>query len=139
MSVEAQSAVIGQWIEAWNKQDLDAVKDLLAPGYVRHDANLPDVDGPEAELEFIAGVVRAFPDLQLRIEQVIVQDDLVAARLALRGTHRGPFLGVPATGREVAFESTEFFRLASDKVAEQWVVMNAMGLFQQLGVIPTPA
>ena len=139
MSVEAQGAVIDQWIEAWNKQDLDAVQDLLAPRYVRHDANLPDVDGPEAELEFIAGVVSAFPDLHLRIEQLIVQDDLVAARLALRATHRGPFLGVPATGREVAFESTEVFRLASDKVAEQWVVMNALGLFQQLGAIPTPA
>ena len=49
MSVEEQNAAIGRWIEAWNKQDLDAVEDLLAPGYVRHDANLPDVDGPKAD------------------------------------------------------------------------------------------
>ena len=87
----------------------------------------------------MAGVVSAFPDLHLRIEQLIAQDDLVAARLALRGTHRGPFLGVPATGRDVAFESMEVFRLASDKIAEQWVVMNVLGLFQQLGAIPSPA
>ena len=139
MSVEEQNAVIGQWIEAWNKQDLDAAEDLLAPDYVRHDANMPDVDGPKAELEFIAGVVSAFPDLYLRAEQVIAQDELVAARLSLRGTHQGEFLGVPATGREVAFESMEVFRLASGKIAEQWVVMNALGLFQQLGAIPSPA
>ena len=139
MSAEEQSAVIGQWIEAWNKQDLDAIEDLLAPGYVRHDANLSDVHGSRAELEFIAGVVSAFPDLQFRMEQLIAQDDHVATRLALRGTHRGPFLGVPATGREVAFESMEVFRLDGDKIAEQWVVMNALGLFQQLGAIPSPA
>lgn len=73
MSVEEQNALIGQWIEAWNTQDLDAARGLLAPDYVRHDANLPDMAGPEAALEFIAGVVSAFPDLQLRVEQLIVQ------------------------------------------------------------------
>ena len=57
----------------------------------------------------------------------------------MRGTHQGDFVGVPATGREVRFESMEVFRLDSGKVAEQWVVMNALGLFQQLGAIPTPA
>ena len=97
------------------------------------------MNGPGAALEFIAGVVNAFPDLHLRVEQLIVQDDLVAVRLFLRGSHRGAFLGVPATGREVAFESMEVYRLASDKIAEQWVVMNALGLFQQLGAIPSPA
>jgi len=139
MSVEEQNAIIGQWIEAWNKHDLDAARGLLAPDYVRHDANMPEMDGPGAALEFIAGVLSAFPDLRLRVEQLIVQDDLVAVRLFLQGSHRGEFSGVPATGREVAFESMEVFRVAGDKIAEQWVVLNALGLFQQLGAIPSPA
>jgi len=139
MSVDEQNAIIGQWIEAWNKQDLDAAERLLAPDYLRHDANMPDMEGPRAALDFIAGVVSAFPDIQLRVEQLIVQDDLVAVRLFLRGSHRGTFLGVPASGREVAFESMEVFRLAGGKIAEQWVVLNALGLFQQIGAIPGPA
>jgi steroid delta-isomerase-like uncharacterized protein len=139
MSVEEQNAVIHHWIDTWNKQDLDAAGDLLAPDYVRHDANLPDVHGPTAELEFIAGALSAFPDLHLRAEQLIAQDGLVSVRFSFRGTHQGEFLGVPATGREVRFESMEVFRLASGKIAEQWVVMNALGLFQQLGAIPSPA
>ena len=53
MSVQEQKAVIGQWIDAWNKQDLDAFEGLLAPDYVRHDANMTEVDGPEAELELV--------------------------------------------------------------------------------------
>ena len=139
MSVEQQNAVIHRWIEAWNRQDLDVVEDLLASDYVRHDANLPDVNGPTAQLEFIAGVLRAFPDLQVQAEQLIAQDDHVAVRVSMRGTHQGDFVGVPPTGREVRFESMEVFRLDGGKVAEQWVVMNALGLFQQLGAIPTPA
>ena len=139
MSVEQQNAVIHRWIEAWNRQDLDVVEDLLASDYVRHDANLPDVNGSIAQLEFIAGVLRAFPDLHVQAEQLIAQDDHVAVRVSMWGTHQGDFVGVPATGREVRFESMEVFRLDGGKVAEQWVVMNALGLFQQLGAIPTPA
>ena len=139
MSVEEQNAVVHRWIEAWNRQDLDAVEDLLAPDYVRHDANLPDVNGPKAQLQFIAGVFSAFPDFHVQAEQLITQDDHVVVRASLWGTHQGDFLGVPATGREVRFESVEVFRLDGGKVAEQWVVMNALGLFQQLGAIPTPA
>jgi steroid delta-isomerase-like uncharacterized protein len=139
MSVEEQNAVIQRWLEAWNRQDLDAVEDLLASNYVRHDANFPDVDGPTAQLEFIAAVFRAFPDLHVQAEQLIAQDDHVAVRVSLGGTHQGDFVGVPATGRKVRFESMEVFRLDGGKVAEQWVVMNALGLFQQLGAIPTPA
>ena len=104
----------------------------------RHDANVPDITGPAAQREFMAGVFSAFPDLELRVEELITQDDLVVARLSLQGTHRGEFSGVPATGNDVEFESVEIFRLAEDKIAEQWVVMSTMGLFQQLGAIPIP-
>ena len=65
MSVEDQNAVVRRWMDAWNKQDLDAAENLLAPDYVRHDANLPDIDGPAAQREFIAGFFSAFPDLDL--------------------------------------------------------------------------
>ena len=94
------------------------------------------MNGPAAQREFIAGIFSAFPDLDLQVDQFITQDDLVAARVSLRGTHRGEFSGVPATGNDVAFESVEIFRLAGGKIAEQWVLMNTMGLFQQLGAIP---
>ena len=55
MSVEEQNAVIHHWIDTWNEQDFAAAEELLAPAYVRHYPNLPDVDGPTAQLEFLAG------------------------------------------------------------------------------------
>lgn len=136
MTVEEQNSVVRQYIDAWNKQDLAAVGDLLLPDFIRHDANLPDVEGAQAELEFIASVVKAFPDLDLNIDQLITQDNFVVVRLAIRGTHENPFMGVPATRRSIDVKSMEIIRLAEGKIAEQWVVMDLLSFFQQLGVVP---
>ena len=46
-------------------------------------------------------------------------------------------MGVPATGRQVTVEVADVFRLADGRIAEEWAMMNAMGLMQQLGVIPS--
>jgi steroid delta-isomerase-like uncharacterized protein len=137
VSVEEQRAIVNRWIESWNKQDLAAAGDLLTPDYQRHDANLPELNGPEATVDFISTCISGFPDIHLDIEQLIVQDEHVAARLTVRGTHRGPFMGVPATGRQVTVEVADVFRLADGRIAEEWAMMNAMGLMQQLGVIPS--
>ena len=53
-----------------------------------------------------------------------------------QGTHQGEFLGIPGTGRPVTIQAVESYRLAGGKLAEQWVVMDGLGLLQQLGAIP---
>jgi steroid delta-isomerase-like uncharacterized protein len=138
MSTEEQKTAIRRWIEAWNTKDMDAAVELLAPDYVRHDANLPEVVGPQAQREFLAGVFGAFPDLDLKPDQLIAEDNLVTVRHVVRGTHRGEFLGVPATGRAVTFQAVDIFRLTGNKIVEQWVIIDALGLLQQLGAIPSP-
>jgi steroid delta-isomerase-like uncharacterized protein len=112
--------------------------ELLEPEFVRHDANLPEVVGPQAQRAFLAGVYQSFPDIRVEPQQVIAQGDLVAVRLAVYGTQRGEFLAVPATGQEVKFQSVDVFRVSDSKIAEQWVLMDALSLMQQLGAIPSP-
>jgi len=80
MPAQDPKAVIRRWVEAWNAQDLDAAEELLAAEFVRHDANLPDVVGPQTERQYIADTLTAFPDLHFEIEQLIADGDLVAAR-----------------------------------------------------------
>jgi steroid delta-isomerase-like uncharacterized protein len=138
MPAEDARAVLRRWVEAWNAQDLDAAEELLAPEFVRHDANLPDVVGPQAERQHIAENLAAFPDLHFEIEQLIAEGDLVAARYMVQGTHRGEFLGIPGSGRRVTIQAVESYRLDGGKLAEQWVVMDALGLLQQLGAVPGP-
>jgi predicted ester cyclase len=62
----------------------------------------------------------------------------VAARYMVQGTHRGEFLGIPGSGRRVTIQAVESYRLDGGKLAEQWVVMDALGLLQQLGAVPGP-
>jgi steroid delta-isomerase-like uncharacterized protein len=137
MFAEDNKRVIRRWLEAWNTNDLDAAEGLLRNDYVRHDANLPDIVGPEAERNFVATALAAFPDLRFEAQHLVAEDDLVVGRLTVQGTHRGEFMGVPASGRHVDIETVETFRLLDGKIAEQWVVMNVLGLLQQLGAIPT--
>jgi steroid delta-isomerase-like uncharacterized protein len=80
----------------------------------------------------------AFPDLNLRPERLIAQENLVVVHFTVQGTHRGEFMGMPATGREVMIQAVDIFRLKGDKITEQWVVMDALGLMQQLGAVPIP-
>lgn len=139
MSVADHEAVIRRWMDAWNTKDIDTAVQLLAPDYVRHDANLPDVVGPRAQRDFLDGMFRAFPDLTLRTERLIAQDHLVAVHLTAHGTHRGEFMGIPATDREATVQAVDIYRLADGRIAEQWVIIDVLGLMQQLGAIPSPA
>lgn len=138
MTVPAPREVVRQWVEAWNARDPEAVRALAAPGFVRHDANLPDVVGPDAEMQFMAAAIATFPDLQFAVHHVAAEGDLVADHLTGTGTHQGEFLGVQATGRVVHFETMETYRVADGQVVEQWVVMDLLGLLQQLGAVPVP-
>ena len=61
----------------------------------------------------------------------------MAVRQTWRGTHTGNFLGIPPTGKQVVFTSTEFYRVAGGKLAEEWVELDMLGLLQQLGAIPS--
>ena len=73
-----------------------------------------------------------FPDLRIHIEDIFGMGERVAVNLRLRGTHRGTFEGVPATGRPVDFRSIELYRVAGDRIAEEWVAPDTMGLMRQI-------
>jgi steroid delta-isomerase-like uncharacterized protein len=138
MTVPGPSEVVRRWVEAWNAWDPEAVRRLTAPGFVRHDANLPDVVGPDAQMQFVAAAIAAFPDLHFSVNHVVADGALVADHLTGTGTHRGAFLGVPPTGRNVQFQTMETYRITNGQVLEQWVLMDALGLLQQLGAAPSP-
>ena len=139
MPEEENKAVIRRWIEAFNERNLEAEADLLAPGYVAHVPAAPGpLEGLEAWRQFTGPFVEAFPDLRLTVEDIMAEGDMVAARVAFDGTHRGEFQGIPPTGKEVAFTSIEVNRVVDGKGEEHWVEIDLLGLMQQLGAIPEP-
>ena len=138
MSAEDNKAVVRRWIEAYNNRDTQAEADARAPGYVTHAPGLPGPMDSEAWTQFIASFAEAFPDLWLTVEDILSEGDMVAARVAFRGTHRGEFQGIPPTGKEVAFSSIEIDRMVDGKVQEHWFELDQLGLMRQLGVLPEP-
>jgi predicted ester cyclase len=78
----------------------------------------------------------AFPDSHFMLEDLIAEGDKVVQRYTIRGTHRGNFMGVPATGKVVTFTGIVISRFAGGKFVEEWDNQDVLGLMQQLGAIP---
>ncbi len=138
MSVEENKAIIRRWAEVWHARDMAAVDEVLTPDYVRHDPNIPEVRGPEAEKQLMMTYFTAFPDLRFSVDDIVAEGDMVVTRLTVHGTHQGELLGIPPTGKQVAISAIEIFRIAEGKIVEQWVIADALGMMQQLGAIPAP-
>ena len=81
----------------------------------------------------------AFPDIAATLHEVVAQDDKVAVRYTLEGTHGGPFAGVPATGKRVTLSGIAIMRLADGRIAEGWGCADFLGFLRQLGALPAPA
>jgi steroid delta-isomerase-like uncharacterized protein len=93
-------------------------------------------------LEGLKGVLRGmragFPDMYWSIEEQIAEGDKVVTRFEWTGTHRGEFLGVPATGRPVKVWGTVIDRFEGGKIKDTRIIMDTLGLMTQLGVFPPP-
>src|SRR5215207_10454783 len=81
--------------EIFNKGNLDAADELLAPDFVDHDPSMPeDVRGPEGFKEYVSAYRSAFPDLHVQIEDQIAEGDKVTTRWTGTGTHEGELAGI---------------------------------------------
>ncbi len=77
------------------------------------------------------------PDSHQNIDDWIVDGEKVAARFTLRGTHPGPYLGIPATGKSIALTGIDIFHVHAGRITEHWLEADLFGTFQQMGVLPT--
>lgn len=138
MSTESNKDLIRRWWDGLNSGDASSLVDeLYATDYLLHDPSLPEpVRGLEGVHEFVASVVAAFPDARYTVEELIAEDDRVVQRVSVRGTHQGEFQGVPATGNEVSVWVIVISRIAGGKIAEEWQLVDSLGLMQQLGALP---
>jgi steroid delta-isomerase-like uncharacterized protein len=140
VSAEENKALARRAIEEmFNEGNLDVADELLAPDYVDHDASSPEeIRGPEGFKRFVATARSAFPDTHVRIEEQVAEGDLVATRYVFSGTQEGELEGIPPTGNRVEFSGISIDRISGGKLAETWDNYDAMGMMQQLGVIPSP-
>ena len=96
-------------------------------------------DSDETLKQHIADIEAAFPRYELIGEDLIIEGEKIVLRFAMRGTHQGNFMGIPATGRQVNVPGIIIYRLATEqndaiKIVEHWMQIDAAALMQQLGV-----
>jgi len=81
----------------------------------------------------------SFPDLRFNIEQMIAAGDRFVSQLVVEGTYSGTWMGISPTGKRLQIRTITIHRVANGKIAEGWVLVESLGLFQQLGVLPRTA
>jgi predicted ester cyclase len=116
------------YLEVCNRHDLAGIRNRLTPDVRR--AHLPR--GADAWIEGVDELLHAFPDYQWKRITVVVEGDRLAAHLRARGTHRGTFRGIPATGRHVNVAEFAFYRLAGGRIVEYAGTADDADLLAQL-------
>lgn len=120
--------------------DIDGFGALLADDFVEHEETPGLEPTKDGVMAFFRMYIEAFPDLRMTPEDVLVSGDKAVARVRATGTHRGDFMGMPATGKGVDVQLIDIMRFGDDGlVREHWGVFDALTMMQQLGVVPEGA
>jgi steroid delta-isomerase-like uncharacterized protein len=133
----SNDATMRRLYDSINAGDIDGFSAQLADDFVEHE-ELPGLAPTKGGVTaFFRMYIAAFPDLRMVVEDVIASGDKAVARVRATGTHQGPFMGMPATGRRIDVQLIDIMRFGADgRVREHWGVLDQLTMMQQLGAGP---
>ncbi len=125
--------------DATNTHDAELISktiDEVAEPEVLIRTPLPlDATGAQALKQVWAMLLRAFPDLHVKVEDLIAEGDKIVSRNTVTGTQRGEYMGLPPTGKSVTYNEIFIFRFVNGRIAETWGVVDVLSQMRQLGVV----
>jgi steroid delta-isomerase-like uncharacterized protein len=124
--------------ELWNKGDLDRTEEYFAADFVGHAPGNTGAKGPEGVKKLISEWREGIPDMELEIHAQHAEGSKVGTRFTGRGTHKGTFMGIPATGKEASLSGIAITRVVDGEVVSDWGEFDILGMLQQLGVVKPP-
>jgi steroid delta-isomerase-like uncharacterized protein len=126
------------WEELFSEGNLAVADEIIGPEWAIHNPAAPEpARGPEGARRVVALFRSAFPDLRFTIEEQVADGDKVLNRVTARGTHQGPFMGLPATGNPVVVSGLAIDRVVDGRLTERWGYVDTLALLRQLGAIPS--
>ncbi len=122
--------------ELWNKKNLAIIDEMVAPDFVDRD-QVPGLPaGREGVKVFAQMYISAFPDVQVKIEDIIVEGNKVVFRWTANGKHTGALMGIPPTGKSATVKGISINHYRGNQIAEGWNLFDQLGMLQQLGIVP---
>jgi steroid delta-isomerase-like uncharacterized protein len=137
MSVEHNKHLSRRWFEeVWNQRRIETIDELLAPDAIAHGLDPSDArPGPAVFVDFWKRFCGAFPELHIHVEEVIGEADVTVTRITFRGMHGGPHLGAPPTHKTITATGLVLAHWRDGQIAEAWNEFDALGIFQEAGVV----
>ncbi len=137
MSTDNKAIVRRLYEEVWNKRKFEVLSELVSPSHALQGPNFSgSTIGPEGYKLRVSAFYAGFPDLRWTIEDTVAEKDKVVACWTFSGTHKGDYMGVPATNKKVSVDGMTIHYLADGKIMDSQSRWDALGLMQQLGVVP---
>lgn len=134
--VDDKAAARRLWEEFFPAGDDRGVAQVVAVDSIDHGRRPGEPVGLAAAQRAMHWLATVFSDQRWEIHRVIGEDDLVVVHSTHHGRHTGELMGIPPTGREVAYDYVHILRFRDGKVVERWSVRDDMTLMRQLGVVP---
>jgi predicted ester cyclase len=125
----SQNLLVG----VWNKRDFSLIDKYIHPDCISHDPT-GDAHGIAGAHQFTSGMVNAFPDVQVTINDAWEDGDMVTMQVTFNGTHKGELMGIPPTGRKASVDVTITDRHQNGKIVESWSEWDPNDMMRQLGV-----
>jgi len=122
--------------EVLNKGNMQAVDELIAPNFVEHNPFPGQAPGVEGLKQAMVALRQAFPDLHVTVDEMLSDGDKVVIRTTMKGTHKGNFMNIPATGKQMSVEGIDIVRISNGRAVEHWGVTDNLTMMQQLGLVP---
>lgn len=123
---ENKTLVRRYYEEIVNTGDVSRLAEFIDPGYAEVHGNQPRQVGIEGARQHVLGVRETYPDLHLTIEQQIAEDDWVATRVTMRGTHSGVWLGMKPTGKTIQVSAVNLDRIRNGRIVEHGGAANLL-------------
>lgn len=130
-----------QILKLWNEGDFTVLKDTYTPDFVRYLPVGEAKDGRDAMARHVSDLRTQYPDLRITIVDKIYDGQTYVSRWRFEGTDLGETESwpVPPTSKKVDFIGTNIYHLEGGKLVDEHVYYDALGVMQQLGLIPESA
>jgi steroid delta-isomerase-like uncharacterized protein len=139
MSTKENKELVRQTIKEWNAVNGDVAKmrslydKYYAPGFIYHDVSAGDMNR-EQTIQDMVTYLAAFPDVNYTIDDILAEGDKTVIRCTIQATHKGTFMGIPATGKRIVIKGVEIDKIVGGKIVEAWGLDDSHRMMTQLGV-----